>query len=306
MDKIRALRFFLKVAETSSFSVTAKIYSVPVSSVSRRIRDLEDELKVELFHRSTRVVKLSALGQLYYDQVKNVVTNLDDADNFVSQKIDTPSGQLKISVMPGYSTLVLNPVLKKLKKRYPDIILDVDQTNQFADITQNEVDIAIRATSGTCLPDRVVARKISENIFTLVASPEYLAMYGSPETSQELKEHQTILYRGANGILNWQVKDINGWSEIQPRPNFISNDGIAIIESAIEGEGIALIPSWAIEKELNQGTLQCISLKEETVSVARNEESGIYLLYLKPRYKIRKIKTAVDFIINELTRIDVD
>ena len=306
MDKIRALRFFLKVAETSSFSVTAKIYSVPVSSVSRRIRDLEDELKVELFHRSTRVVKLSALGQLYYDQVKNVVTNLDDADNFVSQKIDTPSGQLKISVMPGYSTLVLNPVLKKLKKRYPDIILDVDQTNQFADITQNEVDIAIRATSGTCLPDRVVARKISENTFTLVASPEYLAMYGSPEISQELKAHQTILYRAANGILNWQVKDINGWSEIQPRPNFISNDGIAIIESAIEGEGIALIPSWAIEKELNQGTLQCISLKEETVSVARNEESGIYLLYLKPRYKIRKIKTAVDFIINELTRIDVD
>ena len=306
MDKIRALRYFLKVAETSSFTVTAKVYSVPASSVSRRIRDLEDELKVELFHRSTRVVKLSAMGELYYEQVKNILSLLDDADNFVSQKTDTPSGRLKISVMPGYSTLVLNPVLKQFKKVYPEIVLDIDQTNQYADITQSEVDIAIRATSANCLPDRVVARKISENIFTLVASPEYLERCGTPKTSQELKEHQTILYRGANGILNWQVQGIDGWSEVKPKPNFISNDGIAIIESAIEGEGIALIPSWAIENELNQGILHRITLVEETVSVARNPESGIYLLYLKPRYKIRKIKTAVDFIVNELTRIRVD
>ena len=305
MDKIRALRYFLKVAETSSFTVTAKIYSVPASSVSRRIRDLEDELKVELFHRSTRVVKLSAMGELYYDQVKNIMAMLDDADNFVSQKTDTPAGQLKISVMPGYSTLVLNPVLKKLKKRYPEIILDVDQTNQYADITQSEVDIAIRATSATCLPDRVIAKKISDNRFTLVASPEYLERCGIPKTSQELREHKTILYRGANGILNWQVKDSNGWTEIKPKPNFISNDGIAIIESALEGEGIALIPTWAIENELSQGVLQRITLKEETVSVARNVESGIYLLYLKPRYKIRKIKTAVDFIVNELAKVSV-
>lgn len=299
MDKIRALRYFLKVAETSSFTVTAKIYSVPASSVSRRIRDLEDDLKVELFHRSTRVVKLSALGQLYYDKVKYIISNLDDADNLVSQKTDTPSGKLKISVMPGYSTLVLNPVLKKFKKMYPEIVLDIDVTNQYADITQREVDIAIRATSGTCLPDRVVARKISDNIFTLVASPDYVKKYGSPQTSQELTGHQTILYRGANRIMHWQVKDSRGWSEIKTKPTFISNDGLSIIESAIEGEGIALIPSWGIKKELEQGTLQRITLEEEIVSVSRNVESGIYLLYLKPRYKILKIKKCVDFIINE-------
>ena len=85
MDKIRALKYFLKVAETSSLSRAAKSFSVPASSVSRRIRELETELQVELFHRSTRVVKLSAIGEIYYEQIKAIIQSLENADDLVSQ-----------------------------------------------------------------------------------------------------------------------------------------------------------------------------------------------------------------------------
>lgn len=117
------------------------------SSVFRRIRDLETELQVELFHRSTRAVTLSDLGEIYYDQIKAIIHSVKNADDLVSQESNAPSGQLRISVMPGYATLCLYSILDKFRQQYPNIILDIELTNQLANITQNEVDIAIRGTS---------------------------------------------------------------------------------------------------------------------------------------------------------------
>jgi DNA-binding transcriptional LysR family regulator len=296
MDKIRALRYFLKVAETSSFTMAAKALSVPASSVSRRIRDLEAELKIDLFHRSTRVVKLSALGQIYYEQVKDIVAALDNADDFVSQRSEVPSGVLRITAMPGYGTLVLQPVLEKLRKFYPEIILDVELTDQVSDISKNEVDIAIRASS--VLPVRAVARKLSDNRFVLMASPEYLETNGVPMKTEDLVNHQTLLYRGPNGILHWQAKTDDTWRELSTKPVYISNDGSALIQAVLAGQGIALLPKWAVGNELRE-----LGMEEERVSVTRALDSGIYLLYLKPRYRILKIKAAVDFLVAELSQV---
>jgi DNA-binding transcriptional LysR family regulator len=300
MDKIRALRYFLKVAETSSFTMAAKALSVPASSVSRRIRDLEAELKIDLFHRSTRVVKLSALGQIYYEQVKDIVAALDNADDFVSQRSEVPSGVLRITAMPGYGTLVLQPVLEKLRKFYPEIILDVELTDQVSDISKNEVDIAIRASS--VLPVRAVARKLSDNRFVLMASPEYLETNGVPMKTEDLVNHQTLLYRGPNGILHWQAKTDDTWRELSTKPVYISNDGSALIQAVLAGQGIALLPKWAVVNELEKGALRELGMEEERVSVTRALDSGIYLLYLKPRYRILKIKAAVDFLVAELSQ----
>jgi DNA-binding transcriptional LysR family regulator len=301
MDKIRALRYFLKVAETSSFTMAAKALSVPASSVSRRIRDLEAELKIDLFHRSTRVVKLSALGQIYYEQVKDIVAALDNADDFVSQRSEVPSGVLRITAMPGYGTLVLQPVLEKLRKFYPEIILDVELTDQVSDISKNEVDIAIRASS--VLPVRAVARKLSDNRFVLMASPEYLETNGVPMKTEDLVNHQTLLYRGPNGILHWQAKTDDTWRELSTKPVYISNDGSALIQAVLAGQGIALLPKWAVVNELEKGALRELGMEEERVSVTRALDSGIYLLYLKPRYRILKIKAAVDFLVAELSQV---
>ena len=301
MDKLRALRYFIKVVETSSFTQAAKALSVPPSSVSRRIRDLEADLQVDLFHRSTRVVKLSDLGQIYYEQVKDIVTALDDADDFVSRRTDVPSGTLRISVMSGYGTLVLQPALEKLKKRFPEIILDVELTNHLADITQNEVDIAIRGTSS--LPDRVVAKKLSDNRFVLVASPAYLKAHGVPQQTSDLESHSSLLYRGPNGILHWQAYVNDSWREVVTQPAYISNDGLYLRRAAIDGEGVALLPSWGIVDEVEDGTLKMLEMSDGVVAVSRSLQSGVYLLYLKPRYRIAKIKAAVDFLVAELATV---
>ena len=151
------------------------------------------------------------------------MTAIDDADTSRAN-VQIHLSVLRISVMPGYGTLILQLVLEKLKIHYPEIVLDIELTNQLSDITQNEVDIAIRGTSE--LPDRVVARKLTDNHFTLVASPEYLSKHGTPQQTSDLETHSSILYRGPNGIRYWQAYINNVWCELVTKPVYISNDGL--------------------------------------------------------------------------------
>jgi DNA-binding transcriptional LysR family regulator len=106
MDKLRALHYLLKVADTLSFSRTAQAFSVPASSISRRIADLEAELGVELLHRTTRTVRLTEVGTLYLERVRRGIAQLNDADDLVGRRGKTPSGTLRISAMPRYGAVV--------------------------------------------------------------------------------------------------------------------------------------------------------------------------------------------------------
>ena len=299
MDKLRALEYFLRVSETSSFSQAAEMLDVPASSVSRRIQDLENLLGISLFHRSTRVVKLTELGTLYLEQIRPAMAALTLADEVVGQHAETPSGVLKITVAPDYGQFRLLPALTRLRERYPKIICDVELTDEITSLTQNDVDIAIRATAS--LPDRAVARKLADGKFVMVASPYYLDLHGVPRTVADLQGHKALLFRRPQGLLYWQAKMADGWHELRLPPAFISNQGAALLDEAIAGRGLALIPKWGIMTNLADGSLVEIELDDAEVAASRNENAGIYLLYHRPKYSLTKIRTAVDFLLSELS-----
>jgi len=301
MDKLRAIKYFLKVSETGSFSRAAKTFGVPASSVSRRIRDLETELGAVLIQRSTRHVQLTELGSLYREQISPAVTAMNDANEVIKHHADTPSGILRITALPGYGRFRLLPALRKLKKRYPDIVLDIELTDRVVSLAENQVDIAFRATATP--PERTVARKISNNKFILVASPQYLQNHGAPRTIADLQNHQSLLYRGPNNVLYWQAKSEAGWTELRSPVAFISNDGDALVEEARAGSGIGLIPDWGVGGDLASGALVKLELEDAVISVSRNENAGLYLVYHRPKYSIQKIRLAVDFLLDELTDI---
>jgi DNA-binding transcriptional LysR family regulator len=301
MDKLRALKYFLEVAEIGSFSGAAKVLGVPASSVSRRIQDLEVQLGALLIQRSTRVVQLTELGALYLEQISPAVQALGYADNLIEQHSDIPSGILKISAIPGYGKFCLEPALAKLRKRYPDIIVDVEMTDHVSNLAHNQIDIAIRATSS--LPDRAVARRLSNNQFVLVASPAYLAKKGQPKTVSDILQHQTLLYRAPSGILNWQANMQDGWKELQTQASFISNQGDTLIDEAILGEGLALLPEWGIREPLADGRLEQVILEDGQLSISRNDKGGIYLLYHRPKYSLKKVRASVDFLVAEMSEL---
>jgi DNA-binding transcriptional LysR family regulator len=297
MDKLRAMQYLLKVADTLSFSRAAKAFGVPASSISRRITDLEAELGVELLHRTTRTVRLTEIGALYLEQVRAGMAQLNDAEELVGQRSSTPSGTLRISTMPSYGQLLLMPALQDFCERYPDIVLDVHLSDALVDLGRDQIDIAIRG--GRQPQDRVVARKLDPNRFVLAASPQYLAQMGTPRTLDDLLGHRALMYRGPNMVIRWQGLDEDGWREIPITPAFISNDGASLIAMACKHRGLVLLSEWGLKGFLRRGELVQVTL-DQPVSVSRGGEAGIYLLYLQTRYQIPKVRVAVEFLVERL------
>jgi len=297
MDKLRALHYLVKVADTLSFSRAARVFGVPTSSISRRITDLEADLGVQLLHRTTRTVRLTEIGARYLEQVRAGLAQLADADELVGQSSATPSGTLRISAMPGYGSLLLMPALQDFGERYPGIVPDVHLSDALVDLGRDQIDIAIRG--GREPRDRVVARKLDPNRFILAASPEYLARMGTPRTLADLQAHRALMYRGPNAVIRWQGLDEDGWHEVPVAPAFVSNDGAALIAMACRHRGIVLLPEWGLKSALDRGELVAVRL-DRPVSVGRGGEAGIYLLYLQTRYQAPKVRVAVEFLVERL------
>jgi DNA-binding transcriptional LysR family regulator len=300
MDRLRALRYFVKLANTLSFSKTADHFRVPSSSVSRRIKDLEGELGAALFERTTRSVRLTDLGKLYLGEVTGALQSIELADELVGAQSQAPSGMLRITAMPGYGERFVLPALDRLRSLYKNIDFDVNFTDQVISLSSNDVDIAIRAAS--TLPDQVVARRLGDNEFVLVASPDYVAQNGRPRTSAELRDHSVFMYRTPHRILDWLALRDGVWKAIELNPKYVSNHGQSLLDSVTAGRGIAVLPNWGVARDIENGRLQILDLEDGPLSVSGNAKSGVYLLYHPPKFRLQKIRVTVDFLVAELRR----
>ena len=298
MDQLRALRYFSKLAETLSFSETADYFRVPSSSVSRRIKDLEETLGVELFLRTTRSVSLTDLGVLYLTEIKTALQTIDIADEMCKAQSISPSGSVRITAMPGYAELYVLPAIDQMRTIYPDLEFDLNITDQTLSLSSNDADIAIRATSD--LPDQVVARRLSKHNFILVASPDFINQNGRPQTSDDLYRFPVFMYRTPQGVLNWQAQKNQTWKDIELTPKYVSNNGQSLLESVVGGQGIALLPSWGVEKEISTGQLEKIELEDGRLSTNGDVKMSMYLLYHPPKFQLKKIRLTIDFLYKEL------
>lgn len=298
MDQLRALRYFSKLAQTLSFSETADYFRVPSSSVSRRIKDLEENLGIELFLRTTRSVSLTDLGVLYLAEIKTALQTIEIADEMCKAQSISPSGTVRITAMPAYAELYVLPAIDKMRKLYPDLEFDLNITDQTLSLSSNDADIAIRATSD--LPEQVVARQLSKHNFILVASPDFINQNGKPQTSDDLNWFPIFMYRTPRGVLNWQAQKNQTWKDIELTPKYVSNHGQSLLESVVSGQGIALLPSWGVAKEISTGQLQEIELKDGRLSTSGDLKMNMYLLYHPPKFQLKKIRLTVDFLYREL------
>ena len=299
MDRLRAIEYFIKVAETGSFTKAARVLGVPASSISRRLQDLEAELGTSLLHRTTRRVRLTELGAVYLEQIRPALKALDYAGALITDQPGTPRGSLRITANPGYGRLLLMPAIHKLRATYPNLIIDVELTDQVYNLANHEVDIAIRATAD--LPERAIARKLAGADMKLVASPAYLERHGTPRVLSDLQTHHMLMYRGPDRIIAWHAKTQSGWHEIPTQPAFICNVGRELADIALAGAGLGLFFGWGVEPELARGDLVAVTLEDAELSISRDPSAGIFLLYNQPKYRLNKIKAAVDFLVSELT-----
>ncbi|OOV86866.1 LysR family transcriptional regulator [Oceanospirillum linum] len=297
MDQLKAMRYFVKVAEAGSFTKAAQHFDVPASSLSRRVADLENHLGAVLLKRSTRVVRLTEIGRLYLQQVRDILSRLEATDELVGSYQSKPMGHLKISATVGFGETLLLPLMDEFSDRYPEIVLDIELSDALSTLGRDDVDIAIR---GGYVPDeRVVAVKLRDNRFILAGSPAYLEREGMPAHAQDLKEHKGLFYRAPIGILPWISMINDEWQDVSPHKVAVSNAGRWLVDKASKGDGLLMLPRWALQSALDRGALLEIPLNP-AVAVTRSEKLGIYLLYAQNRYQVPKVKAAVDFLVTRL------
>ncbi|MGF1697784.1 LysR family transcriptional regulator [Vibrio kyushuensis] len=306
MDKLRALRYFKQVSEVNSFSLAALEFDVPASSISRRIKDLENDLGVELIKRSTRHVSTTELGSVYYNLISDALKKIDDADELISQRMDAMEGKLRISSTTSYGEKVLSPILQKFRKKYPLITLDLDFSDEKVVFGQDAVDIAIRA--GHAPEERVIAKRISSAEFKLVASPALVSSlterYGrSVLNIKDLEKCPTLQYRGNHGDLLWWALRDEVWEKVDITPLMRCNSAETLMNAALRDEGLALYPTWWIKDYLASGELVEVPT-ERPISSTRGVNLDIYILYQQAKYQIPKVKQCVDFILEQLKEAD--
>lgn len=298
MDQLRALRYFNKVAETGSFTRAAATFSVPPSSLSRRVADLEKSLGATLLKRSTRVVQLTEIGRLYFERTRDILSQLEQSDEAVRSYQSKPQGHLRISAMTGFGERMVMPLLDEFKLLYPDIILDISFSDEVTTLGRDDVDLAIRG--GYAPNERVQAVRLMDNEFIPVASSDYLKEHGVPTSALELRQHSGLFYRTPNGPSPW-LCDIDGeWHDVSAIPASISNNGKWLGSQAVAGLGIMMAPRWSLVDYLESGELQELFF-EPALQVSQKSDLAIYLLYQRQRYQVPKVKAAVDFFVARLS-----
>ncbi len=297
MDQLRALKYFVEVVKAGSFTKAAKQFSVPPSSLSRRVADLEESLGATLLKRTTREVKLTEVGQSYYEQVRSILLDLDECNEAVSNYQSKPMGQLKISAMTGFGETILLPLMDEFNELYPDVVLDITLSDAVSTLSRDDVDLAIRG--GYAPNERVVAIELLNNNFIPVASPAYLASEGMPKHPLELRDHKGLYYRTPVGPTPW-ICTLDGQRKNVSAPAVaVSNEGKWLVRKAIKGQGILMVPRWVLRPYLEDGSLIELDI-EPPLNITDNPDFAVYLLYQKQRYSVPKIKAAVDFLVDRV------
>jgi DNA-binding transcriptional LysR family regulator len=294
MDQLRAIKYFVKVVEMGNFTKAALHFSVPPSSLSRRVADLENSLGATLLKRSTRVVKLTEIGAEYYKQVSEVLTQLEHSNEAVRSYQAQPTGKLRISAMAGFGQQILLPLLDEFSERYPEVMLDVHLSDELSAMGRDDVDIALRG--GYAPNERVVAIKLMDNQFIPAASTAYLQQMGTPKNALELREHKGLYFRTPKGSTPWLCEIDGQWQDVSAPEVAVSNGGEWLIRKAIKGQGIVMLPRWVLKPYLERGELTALSI-EPQISVSQDPALGIFILYQKQRYHVPKVKAAVDFLV---------
>lgn len=278
---------FTRVVECLSFTQAAHLLGMQKSTVSRRIALLEERLGVRLINRTTRKLRLTEVGQAYYERCRQIMVDFAEAEQAVMQLQQAPSGLLKISAPIEFGQLLLGRVLGAFMWQYPQISAEVEISSRAVDPVEEGVDIAIHV--GQPNDSTLVARKLFETSRHLYASPAYLEKYGAPAGVEELAGHRAILLP-QDSLRYWPVLACH----VSCQRVLSCNNITFAREAAISGAGIVALPNMIGALSVANGELV------QLLPDAQLPHGEIYAVYPSRRFQAMKVKTFLDFLMSQL------
>lgn len=294
MDLLKSIEIFIEVAENESFIEGANKLDLSAAVVSRQIAALEKHLGTRLFHRTTRKISLTTAGAEYLNRVKQIFSDLKEAEAILNEQSQSPSGTLRISAPLSFGISKMGTLMAKFIKLYPNIKPQIDLNDKTIDLTNDGIDVALRV--GSKLDDNLIARKICQINMAICASPEYLEQYGSPEDLKDLENHKILSYSYLSQNNDWELIKGDNLTIVNTRPIVVSNNGDILRDMAINGAGIILQPLFIVEKALKNKEL--IELFPDW----QLKDFSLYAVFLSRKFMPSKIRVFIDFMVQELSQ----
>jgi len=279
---LNTVRMFVHVVQAGSLSAAAERAHVPLPTLSRRIRELERQLKVQLFDRSTRGARLTLAGARLYDYALRGVETLSDGEQAVKSDQAQLNGRLRLSIPPAFEPWW--EVLRSFQQRFPDIQLSVYSTERRVDLIQDGIDVALRV--GAVADESMVARRIINYRHILVASPELIKKLGEPRSPADLHRYPCAAWAASIGARSiWAL----GEQSFELSPVFATNDYLHLRHYALSAEIMTELPPFLAAPLIAQGRLRRLLPDHPFPEQAAN------LLYPSHRYPSTIVRAYLDY-----------
>jgi DNA-binding transcriptional LysR family regulator len=295
-----SIELFCLAAELSSFTAAATAAGVTPAAVSRSVARLEERLGVRLFVRTTRQIRLTDGGRVYFEQCRQALSQLSEAERQVSGAQAKPSGPLRISAPTPYAHYRLLPRLGEFRRNYPDVTIDIHVSNRNIDFADEGYDLAIRGRAPA--DSSLIARKLEDAELVLVASPAYLKRAGKPKSLADLAKHDCIQFDlpSTGKRIPWPFMQDGAQVDLATEGGLsCSEDVLGIVTLARSGAGLVQTYRFIVEQDLASGAL--IELLPQHGGASR----PFILLYPHARHLSLRVRTFVDFLMsNKSGKID--
>jgi DNA-binding transcriptional LysR family regulator len=291
--EVKDLELFADVARAASFAAVAKERNVDPSTVSRNIVALEDELGIRLFQRTTRRMTLTEAGDIYLARVESLLEELDHARDAATSASGKPRGTLRLTASVTFGQMRIVPLLREFRALYPDLKLECVFTDATVDLVGERIDLAIRL--GPAVQGDVIAAKLIDTHYRVVASSGYIASAPPLTKPAQLTEHRCVLFNIRAFRTRWLFRDSKGSvTEIPIDGDITLSPANALRQAAIDGLGPALLPSWLVDPDIAAGRLVNAFPKYEIT--ATTFETAAWLVYPSRAFLPNKVRVMIDFL----------
>jgi DNA-binding transcriptional LysR family regulator len=294
-DNIRELAFFLRVSEEASFSAAARSLDLDPSTISKVVQRLENRLGVRLFHRTSRVLKLTQEGERFLAAAQKVMQALEEAEDSLSPALAQASGLLRIASTQAFARFWLTPLLPGFCSRYPKLKLELVLSPTTPDLFDQQIDLSFR--SGTIPDSTLVAHRVSVARWRIWAAPEYLRRHGTPQVPADLLQHQCLNFLPGSYRSQWPMKDGEGLQTVSPTGPVASSDGDVLVSLAVAGMGLARLIDLRVQRDAPPGSLVPVLTGFEA------EPEPIYAVYPSRRHLSVRVRAFLDHVTEHLGRV---
>jgi DNA-binding transcriptional LysR family regulator len=289
MDKLTSIRAFTRVVQHGNFAAAARELRLSRSAVSKYVIDLERELGAQLLVRTTRSASPTENGQAYYERCIAILADLEEADRAVASLQSEPRGLLRVNAPMSFGTLHLGRAVADFMEKYPELQIQLVLSDQQIDPVQEGFDVTLRIAD---LPSSsLIARKIAPAARVVCAAPSYLARRGLPKHPSELRDHDCLTYGYLATGNQWKLTGPDGDHWIQIPWTLCSNNGEVLRDAVVKGRGIALLPTFIVGADLQEGSLRSV------LTDYRAPEISVYAIYPQTRHLSVKVRVFIDFLI---------